>query len=200
MEVIVQGRNLRVNDALEHYARKKVDRLDRYLPNIYEVRVDLSHENSRRGNNHMAIAQITVRHSRGAILRTEERVIGDIQTAINQAVDKMYRQIQRFKGRRSRKGRERFTATIEELNLAEPIPDVADYEEVIPAEEAVEAQSAIARRKEVTLVAMNETEAVEQMELLGHSFFMFFNGDTGAINVLYKRAAGDYGLLVPKIE
>lgn len=197
MDVIIQGHNLKVTDALELYTRKKIDKLDRYLPNIAELRVELSQERTKRGEN-MAIAQITVRHMRGAILRAQEKSPGDINSAINSAVDKMYRQIQRFKGKHIRKGRERFTATIEELSAAEQIPDVEEFVEEAAVEETQ--QSEIMRRKEVALVAMNEAEAIEQMELLGHSFFMFFNANTGSVNVLYKRTSGGYGVLVPNVE
>jgi ribosome hibernation promoting factor len=196
MDVIIQGHNIKVNDALENYARKKLDKLDRYLPNIQDIRIDLSHERTRRGED-LVSAQITVRHRRGAILRAEERVPGDINAAINAAVDKMYRRVQRFKGKRTRKGRERFSASVEELNVAENIPDVEEYVE----ESGVPAQPYdIVRRKEVMVTTMNEAEAIEQMELLGHTFFVFFNATSGGVNVLYKRAAGGYGLLVPHVE
>ncbi len=197
MDVIIQGHDLKVTDALEIYTRKKLDRLDRYLPNIVELRVDLSHERTKRGED-LAIAQITIRHIRGAILRAQEKSPGDINSAINSAVDKMYRQIQRFKGKHIRKGRERFTATIEELNTAEQIPDVEEFVEEPQLENGQ--QNEIMRRKEVAVAAMNEAEAVEQMELLGHSFFMFFNATTGSVNVLYKRTSGGYGVLVPRVE
>ena len=118
MDVIIQGHNLRVNDALETFTRRKLDKLDRYLPNIRELQVDLSHERTRRGED-MMIAQITIRHTRGAILRAQEKMPGDINAAITSAVDKMYTQIQRFKGKRTRKGRERFSISIEELNIAD---------------------------------------------------------------------------------
>jgi putative sigma-54 modulation protein len=196
MDVIIQGHNLRVSDALESYTRKKMDKLDRYLPNIYDVRIDLSSERTKRGED-LAIAQITIRHSRGAILRAEERSPGDINAAINSAVEKMYRRIQRFKGKRIRKGRERFTATLEELNAAEQIPDMEVFEDIPETEEA---EREIVRRKEVPVVAMNEAEAIEQLELLGHSFFVFFNDATGGVNVLYKRTSGGYGVIVPRLE
>jgi putative sigma-54 modulation protein len=196
MDVIIQGHNLRVTDTLESYTRKKMDKLDRYLPNIYDVRVDLSSQRTKRGED-LAIAQITIRHSRGAILRAEERSPGDINAAINSAVEKMYRRIQRFKGRRIRKGRERFAATVEELNVAEQIPDMEANEEV-PEADATEHE--IVRRKEVPVAAMNEAEAIEQMELLGHTFFVFFNDATGGVNVLYKRTSGGYGVIVPRLE
>src|SRR5690606_8426856 len=206
MDVTIQGTNVKVTSDIEAYARKKLDRLDRYLPRIQEVRVELSHENTRRGED-LVSAQITVRHARGAILRAEEKVGGDIKKAIDNAVDKMYRRIQRFKGKRSRKGKERFTATLEELSMAEDIPDVEEYvdEYVDGSAERVEAGIAedyavpSARRKDIDLTPMTEIEAIEQMELLGHNFFMFFNADTQTINVLYKRSVGGYGLLAPVI-
>jgi putative sigma-54 modulation protein len=206
MDVTIQGTNVKVTDDLDAYTRKKLDRLDRYLPRIRQVQVDISYEHTRRGED-LVSAQITVRHARGAILRAEDRTTNDAKKAIDKAVDKMYRRIQRFKGKRSRKGKERFTATAEELTMAENIPDMEEYIEefVDGAGGYVEADSEeeyvvpIARRKDIELSPMTEVEAIEQMELLGHSFFMFYNADTQTINVLYKRTSGDYGLLAPII-
>ena len=196
MDIEIQGHNLRVSDALTDYVQKKLGKLDRYLPNITEVRVELGREHTRRGED-LAVAQITVRHSRGAILRAQETQPGEIETALNLAVDKMYRQIQRFKGKRIRKGRERFSATVEELNAAEAIPNLEVDGDVQPEQTA---DAEIIRRKNVAVIAMNEEEAIEQMELLGHTFFIFFNQTTGGINVIYKRRAGGYGVLNPQVE
>ena len=196
MDIEIQGHNLRVSDALTNYVQKKLGKLDRYLPNITDVRVELGREHTRRGED-IAVAQITIRHSRGAILRAQETLAGDIETALNLAVDKMYRQIQRFKGKRIRKGRERFSATVEELDIAEAIPELevdGDVQDELPTE------AEIIRRKNVAVIAMNEGEAIEQMELLGHTFFIFFNQTTGGINVIYKRRAGGYGVLNPVVE
>lgn len=196
MDIEIQGHNLRVSDALTDYVQKKLGKLDRYLPNITEVRVELGREHTRRGED-LAVAQITIRHRRGAILRAQETLPGEIETAFNLAVDKMYRQIQRFKGKRIRKGRERFSATVEELNVAEAIPDL-EVDGDVQQEPVTEAE--IIRRKNVAVIAMNEEEAIEQMELLGHTFFIFFNQATGGINVIYKRRAGGYGVLNPQVE
>jgi putative sigma-54 modulation protein len=193
MEIIISGQNMKVTDALEEYAKKKLSRLDRYLPNIADVRVDFVRENSRRGED-LARAQITIRHSRGAILRAEESAQGDYQVALNLALDNMYRRIERFKGKRSRKGRERFGVTLDELNLAEALPEIADG--AAPEEE----ETQITRRKEVIVTTMTEEEAVEQMELLGHTFFLFFNDATRSVNLIYKRRAGGYGILIPNLE
>lgn len=204
MNVSIQGHNFKVTPSLEDYTRKKLNRLDRYLPNIMDIRVDLSVQKTSRGED-LSIAQITLRHGRGAILRAEEKLQSNdknsIQSAVNVAIDKMYRQIERFKGKRksSRKIHERFTATLEELETAEEIPSdvydepLADYDFDYPDAEIV-------RRKEIMVSPMTESEAVSQMELLGHSFFMFFNANTNSVNVLYRRIDGDYGVLVPKMS
>jgi putative sigma-54 modulation protein len=204
MDINIESKNITVSDDLDKYTRRQVDKLLRYLPHISEISIDLSHENTRRGGD-LVGAQITLRHERGAILRAEEKTNGDIEKAIDGAVDKMYRRIQRFKGKRQRKGRERYVATLQELDMAEDIPDLEVYEEAyvdLAAEyEAMPDGDSefvpIARRKDVELNPMSEIEAIEQMELLGHSFFMFFNGDTQVINVIYRRQSGDYGILVP---
>lgn len=197
MEITIQGLNMKVADNVETHARKKLDRLDRYLPGITDVRLDLSTENSRKGGN-LQVAQLTVYHRRGAILRTEERVTTDFESAINQAVDKMYRQITRFKGKRvdRRRAGDRFEASVEELELAEAVP--ADTSLSPEAEILAELENdAIKRRKVVNLTPMTEEEAIKQMELLAHDFFMFYNADSEHINVLYKRDTGGYGVLVP---
>jgi putative sigma-54 modulation protein len=196
MDIHIQGNNLRVTDGLKSYVQKKLERLDRFLPNIMDVRVDLEREHTRRGED-LAVAQITIRHKRGAILRAQEKAPGEIETVFNEAVDKMYRQIQRFKGKRERKGHERFSATLEELGIAEALPDV-QYDGDVQDEAAQEPQ--VIRRKDVAVTAMTEEEAIEQMELLGHTFFIFFNQAVGNVNVIYKRRAGGYGILNPLVE
>lgn len=196
MDVTIEGSNIRVSDDLEEYTLRKLDRLDRYLPRIRLVEVDLSHEHTRRGSD-LVSAQITLHHERGAILRAEEKVENEIRRAVDGAINKLYRQIQRFKGKRIRRGRDRYVATMEELSIAEDIPDVGGFQDDAAEAEAEQALLRIGRRKDVELGPMSELEAIEQMELLDHDFFMFFNADTQIINVLYRRRRGDYGLLVP---
>ena len=196
MDVKIEGSNIRVSDELEQYTLRKLGRLDRYLPRIRLVEVELTHEHTRRGSD-LVSAQITLRHERGAILRAEEKVESEIRFAIDGAVAKLHRQIQRFKGKRIRRGRDRYVASIEELSLAEDIPDAGDYQDDLDDSDDGQDGLPIARRKEVELNPMSELEAIEQMELLGHDFFMFYNADSLVINVVYRRRRGDYGLLVP---
>lgn len=203
MDLMIRGDNIRITDTLKEYTEKKLGKLDRYMPNIKEVRVDLARLSNRGGG--VTSVQITLRHMRGAIIRAEEKLTGDgveaTEAAINLAVDKMYRQIERFKGKRrqSRKGREKYLATIEELETVEDIPD-EEYESLEDAPEYEDIEYEIVRRKEVPVSPMSENDAIDQMELLGHAFFMFYNIDTNNINVLYRRDDGDYGVLVPNMS
>jgi putative sigma-54 modulation protein len=204
MDVIIRGHNVDISDNLESFTHTKLDRLDRYLPNISEIRVDFSRQTTRRGGD-VAIAQITLKHARGAILRAEERIRGEdkdaLRAAINTAVDKMYRRIERFKGKKrsNRRPRDRFMITEEELSMAEELPEAVGVLEATEPDEVGEIDEEIVRRKLVPLSPMYEIEAMEQMELLDHSFFMFLNAETDTINVVYRRENGGYGVLVPEM-
>lgn len=200
MDVMIDGNKIFVTDEIEKYAQDKLSRLARFLPNISNIRADIVKQNSSRGRDLLTV-QITVRHSRGAILRSEEKVeMGDgnaVKAAINGAIEKMHSRIQRFKGKRvTRRERDRYSATAEEVNESEDIPSVEEM--AVPDAGWKEPQ--ILRRKQVAVAAMNEEEAVEQMELLGHDFFMFFNPDANQINVVYRRSNGGYGVLIPNLE
>lgn len=198
MDVSIHGDGIKITEALDQYTRSKVDRLDRYLPNIAQVGVELSIIRTHRGAD-LAIAQITVQHARGAILRAEEKLDIEnrdtIRFAINKAVDKLHRQIDRFKSKRKSKNqkvRDRYRATIAEIDMAEELPDITE------AEGDATPQTEIFRRKQVEMMPMNEDEAIEQLELLDHNFYMFMNADSDEINVLYRRNTGGYGILVPQ--
>lgn len=184
INIDISVRNMELTDRLENYIEKKVAKLERYLNNIEEMRVDLAYAKSARNIADRQVSQITIR-GKGYILRAEERS-DDIFAAIDAAVEKMQRQIERYKGKR-RRGRGD-GATISDI-VSEPVQE--DLYEDYPV---------IARRKTFLLVPMDEIEALEQMKLLGHeNFFIFFNADTNAINVLYKRRDDTYGLIEPEL-
>jgi len=189
LEVEIYGRNMEVTDRITDYVNKKVSKLDRYLSGIDEARVDLAYIKSARSASDRQVAQITVR-GRGFILRTEERN-EDIFTALDTALDKMQRQIERYKGKHYRgRGDGRSAAEVAGAIVPEPIID----------EETGELRPAIVRRKHFVLHPMDELEALEQMSLLGHeTFFVFYNANTNAINVLYRRRDGAYGLIEPTV-
>jgi putative sigma-54 modulation protein len=186
LDVEVVGRNMDVTDRLNDYVTKKVSKLDRYLGGIEEARVDLAYEKSARSAADRQVAEITIR-GRGFILRSEERG-DDIFAAVDTALDKMQRRMERYKGKHYR-GRGNGKPA------SEVAPDVTLLEE-----EEEETSPVIARRKRFQVTPMDEYEAIEQMELLGHeSFFVFYNINTNAINVLYRRRNGTFGLIEPDI-
>jgi len=174
-------KNLELSQDIENYIEKKTSRLNRYLKQIDEKRIDLAFVKTARKPANRFVAQITLR-GRGFILRAEERS-SDIKTAIDQVIDKIERQIERYKGK---KYRSRNDATPASVLLKE-----VEEEQEKPL---------IVRRKKFGLIPMDELEAIEQMNLLGHEdFFIFFNANTSATNVLYKRRDGSYGLIEPEI-
>jgi putative sigma-54 modulation protein len=186
MNMVVRGRNINITPRLEEYVDKKVGKLDRYLPTIDEARMELAVEETRSAQ-HSQIAQLTVR-SRGHILRAEERA-QDIFAAIDAVAEKMQRQITRYKDRLYERGAPR-SARTESIR----IPEL----ELLPESEE-EPLGTIVRTKKFPVTPMDAEEAIEQMELLGHDFFVFFNSEVNGINVLYRRKTGDYGLLQPEL-
>ena len=183
-KIDIYAKNMEVTDRIHDYLMKKVAKLDRFMPGIEETRVDLTYEKSARSASDRQSAQITVR-GRGVILRTEERA-DDIFTAIDAALDKMQRKMERFKGKH-------YHGRGDGASAAEVAPEPVEVTEPEPA-------PVIARRKQFHLVPMDENEAIEQMILLGHeNFFVFYNVNSGAINVMYHRRDGTYGLIEPEI-
>ena len=185
-ELDIQARNMEVTDRINDYIMKKASKLDRFLPAIEETRVELSYEKSARSASDRHIAQITVR-GKNLLLRSEERA-DDIFAAFDTALDKMQRQIDRYKGKKYRgRGDGRSAAEVV------PLPDVET--ELEPDNEIV-----VVRRKKFALIPMNEDEAIEQMRLLGHdNFFIFFDADANRVKVLYRRRDGTYGLIEPEV-
>ena len=179
MEVTIRGRNLDISPRLQDYVETKANRLGRHLGTISEVRVDLAIENTR-SNSDSQVAQFTV-HSKRTILRAEERT-DDIFASIDAVIDKLDRQIERYKGRRQQRARG---------GEVEVTPaDVASDEPLSPR---------IVRTKRFGVLPMNAEEATEQMELLQHDFFLFYNPEEAAVNLVYRRKDGDYGLLLPEV-
>jgi putative sigma-54 modulation protein len=180
MQVIIQGRNVEVTDRLREYVESKVEKLDRYLPTITEARMELSTEQTRSMEDRQ-VAQLTL-HIKGVLLRSEERS-SDMFTSVDNVMDKIKRQIDRYKSKR----RSRYRSAPAEIVVPE-------------LEEEEGEQRSIVRTKRFSVTPMAPEEAIEQMELLGHSFFVFYNVDEGQINVVYARRDGNYGLLQPELE
>jgi len=185
VKIDIFTKNLELTDRLNDYVVKKVEKLEKFLDEVDECRVDLSHVKTARNANDRHVAQLTLR-GKGFILRSEERS-DSIFSAVDAALDKMRRQIRRYKGKRDR-GRGDGQTIAEAIDLAYPV------------ETEIEEEPQIVRRKRFPLVPMNELEAVEQMKLLGHeNFFVFYNANTSEFNVLYKRRDDTYGIIIPEI-
>ena len=181
MQVIVTGKGMQVTDRLRDYVESKVEKLDRYLSTITEARMELASEKTRSYEDRQ-VAQLTVR-GKGMILRAEERS-GDVFTSVDMVIDKMKRQIDRYKRKKRDRLRGSKIQAPEDL-LTEPVEP--------------EMEGRIVRTKRFRVAPMGAEEAVEQMELLGHSFFVFYNAEDGQINVVYRRRDGNYGLIQPEV-
>jgi putative sigma-54 modulation protein len=186
MQVLLKGKNFVISDRVRDYVEKKVGKLDRYMPEIDEARVEITQEKTKSSKDRN-IVQLTLR-ANSTILRAEERAEG-IYAAIDTVVDKIHRQIVRYKGKRSDywQGHKR------------PEEELPALDQETLATLAEEQERKIVRTKKFPVTPMTEDEAVEQMELLGHDFFVFYNVNLGRINVLYRRTDSDYGLLDPEL-
>ncbi|MBI4333394.1 MAG: ribosome-associated translation inhibitor RaiA [Chloroflexi bacterium] len=187
MELNITAKNIALSDALKRYLDKKFGKLDQRLPRVLEAKVVIT---SQRAKNpmHRYIAEITI-NSNGTLLRAQERASA-LYAAIDMAADVMDRQIERFKSRLLRKPH-RF---IHRPGAAPP----TEAEIEAAQEETEEAPSSkVVRVKRFPVKPMSPEEAADQMELLGHDFFLFYNGDTKTFNLIYRRKTGDYGLIEP---
>lgn len=186
MRLTVRSRNGAVPEKLKVHAEKKVAKLQKYFSGIQSI--DLV-DATERG---LHVVEINLEGD-GLFLRSEERG-SDLYAAVDTAVDKMERQIKRFRerikhGRRhpgpvKAAGVEKAAAMVQ--SLAAESPD---------AEEDVRKLPDIVRRKRFPVKPMSADEAAAQMELVDHDFFLFLNEENGAVSVLYRRRDGEYGLI-----
>ena len=181
MDLQVTGKNIELTTELRNYIEKKLGKLHRHLPNITEADVEITEEKTKSPMERF-IAQVTI-DSSGTLLRGEERG-EDMFTAIDKVASIMDRQIERYKGKRyNRKGN---------ASLAR---NGANGEETV-----VKTSHPVVKSKRFAVKLMSVDEASEQMELLGHDFFLFLNKDGGKLNLLYRRKDKDYGIIEPMLE
>ncbi len=179
------GRNLDVTDAMRSYAEEKLSKLDRVSNQIVDASVVMSYDSRREAAN-PAKVEVQVNLPNG-IIRAEESA-QDTYAAIDLVVDKLDRQLKRFKGRMLAKRSE-----------AAPLPPMTEDTDVPPQPEVEPELSgpSIVRVKRHVMRPMAPEDAAWQMEALGHTFFVFHNLDTDLISVIYRRDDGDYGLIEP---
>lgn len=189
VKIMTYGKNMDITPSLKEYAEEKVSKLQRYFEDeSIEVQISLEVEKERH------IVEVTAFVS-GIILRGEE-VTGDMYASIDGVIEKLERQIHKYKTRIHRKLIERKQEYKEEY-MEERREEVLNNKIDISEGETDEYEPKIVRTKRFAMKPMDPKEAAMQMDLLGHDFFVFSNANTDEVNVVYKRNDGDFGLIEP---
>lgn len=169
MKYLIRGEKIQVTDSIKDYIQEKLSKMDKYLDNPENVEAKILIK--VKGVEQRV--EVTIQ-TKGYFLRAEESH-SDLYAAIDLIIDKLERQFRKYKTKLLDKSRQ------------ENIQDSFDIEEAVEEE--------IVKRKKIYLKPMDEEEAIMQMELLGHTFFVFKNIETDTICVIYKRHDGNYGLI-----
>jgi ribosome hibernation promoting factor len=177
----VKGKNLEVSDSLYRYAEEKLGKLDRHLGDTTRLELELAVEkNPSIADSQVAEATVW---TKGPILRAREST-EDMRASIDLLVEKLERQVKRYREKRQRKQIARHAHV---LDLEEVRPVVPD-----------EAEPVIVKTKQFAVKPMTPEEAVLQLELIGHDFFVFRNVESSEVNVVYKRRDANFGLIEPR--
>lgn len=176
MNIIITGINMDITNALRETIQSKLGKLDKFFHKEKEVEVEITL--SIEKNRHIVEVNIPVN---GSILRAEEST-DDMYTSIDNVVDKLIRQLRKQKSKLESR-----------MNRYETIR----FENIQAYEEKDKEESKIVRTKRFVMKPMDSEEAVLQMELLGHSFYVFVDAETNDVNVVYKRKDGNYGVIEP---
>ena len=177
---IVAKNNVEISETIRAYVEKKVGKLGRYLSTIDEGKVEISREGAKLPEQRFTV-QVTL-DSRGVLIRAQEKS-KDMRTAIDRVVDALSKRIERYKGKLYDKNRG--------VSFARQGAAVEEGEEV-------ESPKRVVKTKRFLVKPMPLDEAMNQMELLGHDFFLFLDADTERLNLLYRRDDGNYGLIEPE--
>ena len=181
MEIRISSRQGDVSETLRQYIEKKLVKFDRFLPNVQSIAVDMSTQ-ATKSHGELNVAQATMRLDR-EVLRAEVKA-PDAFEAVDQMLAKLQRQVERYKGKRQDRWRGRGAPAMGDAAIA-----------ALAEEELEDEEMPVVRRKRFAVYPMDETEAVEQMELLGHDFYLFNDAETGVASVVYRRRGFDYGLI-----
>ena len=174
MEINIRGEKIKITDAMNDYVNEKIGKLDKYLEKSKDVKAHVI----VKVKNHETTVEITI-PLKSFILRSEETQ-EDFYAAVDKTIDKLERQV--------RKNKTRLMARNEK-----PSYDF-NFDSIEPEEEEKETNKVV-KRKTIEVKPMNEEEAILQMELLGHQFFMYKDSDSDKYAVVYKRNDGNYGVL-----
>ncbi|UJL45334.1 ribosome-associated translation inhibitor RaiA [Virgibacillus sp. NKC19-16] len=185
MKFNIRGENLEVTAAIREYTEKKISKLERYFdtPPASDVHVNLSVYNDEQR------IEVTIPMT-DLLLRGEVQHV-DLYAAIDLVVDKLERQIRKYKTKVNRKFRQEGSPKHVFAELEREANSIATEED----DDEIE----IVRQKRFNLKPMDSEEAVLQMDMLGHAFYVFTNADTNDTNVVYRRKDGKYGLIEPNV-
>ena len=173
MDVIFRGQHLTISDRFREYATEHLARIERHLSMADHAIVDVRRE-AKSGEGRFVV-QVTI-DVNGSYLRAEERN-HDMETAVDAVVDVLDRQAKRFKERKILRSQRR-------VSKEDRLPDT----EIVAGR--------VVRIKHFEMKPMTEAEAIEQMEMLGHTFFLFRDADREQLALVYQRADGDFGLIL----
>lgn len=173
MEIIIRGDKLKITDAMKNYIEEKIGKLDKYLEDRESIRASVV----VKVKNHSQIVEVTI-PLKSFILRSEESQ-EDFYMAVDKALDKLERQIRKNKTRLMSKQVKGYDFSFDKF---ESIDDSESEDETI-------------KRKKIEIKPMNEEEAIIQMELLNHQFYMYKDSDTNKVAVVYKRKDNGYGII-----
>ena len=182
MGLQIAGTNMELTPAVQRYVERKLGKLSRHLPGIIESKVEISEEKTKFPQQHYLVRATVTSGVGGAVFHGEERG-EDLFKAIDRVAAIMVRQLDHHKGKLYEKGRGSSLARGEFSEAAEPVEPVRR----------------VVKTKRFNVKPMSVDEAIAQMELLGHSFFLFFDADAGEVRLLYRRNDGNYGLIEPEI-
>jgi putative sigma-54 modulation protein len=193
MEMQIRGNGVAIDDTLREFVNRRAAKLDHLTGRVIDAQLELRGSHNRVGPD-TTTAQITVRTGRD-VLRAEERA-PDKNIAIDQAFAKLERQIRRVHDKRSRRHAPGQATIRDGMAPAAAESEVPDGFE--PDEDDERDIGDLVRTKRFGLKPMDVEEAVEQLELLGHDFFLFHYVDEDIPSVVYRRRDGTYGLLIPR--
>ncbi len=185
MEVIVKGRNINVTDTLREYAVEKMTKMTKYLDQIMQIEIEFIVEKNPSIADAKTV-EATV-FTKGPVIRAKESS-SDMYASIDLVVDKLERQVKRYKGK-LKSHNARATENVKESLINEGQRTAVKSEE--------DTKPKIVKVKQFPIKPMSPVEASMQMELLGHDFFVFTNAETDEVNVVYRRKDNNYGLIEP---
>jgi putative sigma-54 modulation protein len=188
METIFRGQHLHIDDRFREYANERLNKIGRYLPTADHAIVDVRRE--AKGDEGRYVVQVTV-SANGRFLRAEERSF-ELTAAVDATTDALSRQAMRFKEKKVLRSERR-------VSKDERLPTEPEEEKRAPLPPDVEiVMGKVVRLKRFAMKPMTEAEAIEQMEMLGHDFFLFEDSEKDTLAVLYRRQDDDYGMILPE--